>query len=349
MKARWIIITIILAGAGFIFILAGQRKAAAPSREASIAADLAVGVAPAARRRIETSLTRAGTIQASNDVVVVSETAGRVLAVPADVGDKLRAGAVLARIDDELKLASFRAAEAALEKARRDQARFETLVEQKSATAAELEGVRLAFKAAEAQHMAARRQYQDCEIKTPIAGEVASRFVNVGSTVGPGTPIAEVVDLSKLKIVLSVAEKEAYALRAGDPASVSLDVYPGRPFPGSIRSIGAKADDGHTFPVEVNLDNSAERPLRAGLFARVKLAPQSGRDVLAIPREALAGSIRVPTVFVVEGGIARLRTIVLGDESGDFLEVREGLAEGDKVVISGQGNLKDGTAVSVIE
>ncbi len=349
MKPRWIIVTIILAAGGLLFVLANQRKAATPVREDAVAAGFPVNVVQAGRRRLDSSLMRSGTIQASNDVMVVSETVGRVLAVPADVGDSLRAGGILAKIDYELKLASFQAAEVALAKARSDQARFETLVEQKSATSAELEGVRLAFKAAEAQFMAARRQYQDCEIKSPIAGVVAARYVNVGATVGPGTPIANVVDLSKLKIILNVAERDAFALKTGDPVSVSVDVYPGKPFPGIIRTIGSKADDGHSFPVEVVLDNPADRPLRAGLFARVRMGSRSGRDILAIPREALAGSLRAPSVFLVENGIARLRAIVLGDESDGFLEVREGLAEGDKVVISGQGNLKDGTAVSVVD
>ncbi len=349
MKPRWIVTILVLAGTGLLSVLAGQQKTGAPPKPTSISVDLPVQVVPVARRRLETNLTRTGTIQASNDVVVLSETVGRVLAVSADVGDRRRAGAVLAKIDDELKLAAFRAAEVAVEKARRDQARFETLVEQKSATSAELEGVRLACKAAEAQYMVARRQYQDTEIKTPITGIVTARYISVGSTVGPGTPIAEVVDLSRLKIVLNVAEKDAYALKSGDPVAVSLDVYPGAPFPGTIRTIGSKADDAHNFPVEVTLDNPADRPLRAGLFARVRLASPAGREVLAIPREALIGSIRVPSVFVVEEGVARLRRVVLGDDAGDFLEVREGLREGDKIVVDGQNNLKDGAAVVVVE
>ncbi len=347
MKPRWIIVIFALAGTGLLCVMAGQRKAAAPAGPASISVDLPVQVVSVARRRLATSLTRTGTIQASNDVVVISETVGRVLAVSAEVGDLRKAGAVLAKIDDELKLAAFRTAEVALEKARRDQARFETLVEQASATSAELEGIRLAFKAAEAQYMVARRQYQDTEIKTPITGIVTARYINVGATVAPGTPVAEVVDLSRLKIVLNVAEKDAYALKTGDPADVALDVYPGKPFPGTIRTIGSKADDAHNFPVEVTLDNPADRPLRAGLFARVRLGSPAGREVLAIPREALVGSIRVPSVFVVVEGVARLRPVVLGEEAGEFLEVLEGLGEGDRIVVDGQSNLKDGAAVVV--
>ncbi len=348
MKPRWIIIGVLVIACGLFVVLTRRPKTAAPPRETTVSTALPVQVVSVTRRRLGTSLARTGTVQATNDVTVVSETVGGVLAVPADVGDRVGAGAVLAEIDDELKLAAFRTAEVALEKAKRDQVRFETLTEQKSATSAELEGIRLAFKAAEAQYMTARRSYQDCRIKTPIAGVVAARYVNVGSMVSPGTPIANIVDLSRLKIILGVPEKEAYALKIGDSVAVSLDVYPGKPFPGTIRTIGAKADDAHNFPVEVVLDNPADRPLRAGLFARVEMTFPAGRDVLAIPREAVIGSIRVPTVFVVEDGFARLRRIVLGGETAGGLEVREGLGEGERVVIDGQGNLKDGVAVAIV-
>ncbi len=350
MKSRWFIfIVLALMSAGFITVTGCRPKAAAASQEARKSSDMPVQVRPVSRQRLETSLTRTGTIQADNDIVVLSETVGRVLKVLADVGDRRSAGAVLVKIDDELKLAAYQAAEVGFEKAKRDLARFETLVDQKSATDAELEGARLACKAAEAQYIVARRQYQDTEIKTPISGVITARYVNVGSTVAPGTPIVDIVDISRLKTTLSVGEKEAFALKVGDPVVFSLDVYPGKSFAGTVKNIGAKADDAHNFPVEVTLVNPADAPLRAGLFVRVRFASLSARDVPGISREALIGSIRDPYVFVVEGTTARLRKLALGDESGDFLEVREGLREGENVVVNGQNNLKDGDTVVIVK
>lgn len=351
MKSRVIaiIFILVLIGAGAFYLLGGRQQAAASAQEGRLTIDLPVQVTPVARQRLEARLVRTGNIQADNDVLVVSETMGRVLAVKAEVGDFLRAGAVIAKVDDELKLANFLAAEANYEKAKRDLARFETLADRNSATSAELEGIRLAFKAAEAQYLMARRQLQDAEIKTPIAGVVAARFVSVGSTVGPGTPIANVVDISKLKIVLGVAEKDAYALKPGDQVTILLDVYPGKPFPGKIKHIGAKADEAHNFPVEVALGNPKDAPLRAGLFARVEFTSMAEHDVLAIPRTALVGSIRDPQVFVIEGSLARLRRLTLGEEVGNLLEVRDGLREGEGLVTSGQNNLKDGASVTVVK
>jgi RND family efflux transporter MFP subunit len=348
MKSRWIFTFFAIAlGAGVLSSSGCKSKAAASSQEIRTSAGVPVQVSPAARRRIQTRLERTGTIQADNDVVVVSETSGRVWKVLADTGDKRAAGAVLVKIDDEMKLAAYETAEVGYEKAKRDQARYEALAAGKSATDTELEGAKLAFKAAEAQYIVARRQYQDTEIKAPFGGVITARYVNVGSTVAPGTPIVEIVDISSLKTTLTIGEREAFALKVGDPVSVSLEVYPGKSFPGTIRNIGAKADAAHNFPVEVALANSEETPLRAGLFARVLFSSLAGRETLTIPREALIGSVRDPYVYVIEGAAARLRRLTLGEEAGDLLEVREGLKEGDQVVVSGQNNLRDGAAVIV--
>jgi len=344
---RIVTIVAIILAAGALASVGCRSNAAASSQETRTSSDVPVQVSPAARRRIETRLARTGTIQADNDVVVVSETSGRVWKVLADVGDRRPAGAVLAKIDDEMKLAAYQSAEVAYEKAKRDMARYETLAAQKSATDTELEGAKLAFKAAEAQYIVARRQYQDTEIKTPIGGIITARHVNVGATVAPGTPIVDMVDISRLKTTLAVGERDAFALKVGDSVSISLDVYPGKSFPGTIKAIGAKADAAHNFPVEVTLANSEETPLRAGLFARVLFSSLSGRDALTIPREALIGSVRDPYVYVIDGAAARLRRLTLGEEAGDLLEVREGLREGEQVVVSGQNNLRDGAAVVV--
>ena len=340
-------IAIVLAAAGLLSSAGCRSNAAASPADAQTSTAIPVQVVPASRQRIETRLARTGTIQADNDVVVVSETSGRVLKVFADTGERRAAGAVLVKVDDEMRLAAYETAGVAYEKSKRDLARYEALAAQKSATDAELEGARLAFKAAEAQYVVARRQYQDTEIKAPINGIITARRVNVGSTVAPGTPVVEMVDISRLKTTLDVGERDVFALKVGDAVSVSLDAYPGRTFPGAIKAIGAKADPAHNFPVEVTMVNPEGTPLRAGLFVRVLFSSLAGREALTIPREALIGSVRDPRVYVVEGATARLRTLTLGDEAGALLEVREGLREGDKVVVNGQNNLRDGAAIVV--
>ena len=290
-----------------------------------------------------------GTVIANHDVAIVAETQGKVTAVYAEVGDAKRAGAPLLQIDDELKKAAFAAAEVNYEKSKKDYERFESLAKDSTVTDQQFEGIKLAYKSAESQYITARRQYHDAQITTPIAGTVTARTVDIGSMVQQGMVVANVVDLSLLKVKVNIGESDAFKIRTGDSVDVTTDVYPGVLFSGSIRYIGSKADEAHTYPVEVRLPNNTEHQLKAGMFARVNFRNPINSSALIIPRIALIGSIKNPRVYVVENGVAKLRNIVVGGEMGTNVEVLQGLREGDNIVVNGQINLKDDVAVNVVE
>jgi multidrug efflux system membrane fusion protein len=97
------------------------------------------------------------------------------------------------------------------------------------------------------------------------------------------------------------------------------------------------------------MDNSSVHPLKAGMFGRVAFLSIAPVEALAIPRESLVGSMRDPRVFVVEGSLARQRTIVIGGQTGTDMTVLSGLTAGESVVVNGQNNLKDSVAVEVIK
>ena len=345
-KIKWIIGASLIVVAVAVLLWRNQaRNAARMAQRINVVP--AVSLIAVHRGQIDENLSLVGTVLANRDVLVVSETVGRVTAVHVDVGAVVQAGTVLVTVDDELKLAAFRTAEVNFEKAGKDLQRYEALYKTNAVTDAELEGARLAYKAAEAQFIAARRQYQDTRITSPIAGVVSSRLVDKGGMVQPGMPIAEVVDISTLKVALNVAEADVFKLRINGAVSVETDIYPGIRFAGAIRTISAKADDGHTYRVETALANSAAHPLKAGMFSRVTFPSISRRDALKIPRECLIGSRREPQVFVVTDNIAHLRSITVGAEVGLEVEVLGGLREGERVVRSGQNNINDGSVVIV--
>jgi len=289
-----------------------------------------------------------GTVAANNDVAIVSETQGRVVKVTAEIGDYKAAGSVIAQVDDELKRANFATAEVNYLKAKRDMERFESLVKEDAATDQQVEAARLGFKSAEAQFITARREDADTKITTPISGTVTARPVDLGTYVQKGMAVANVVDISRLKVNLNVSERDVFRLKAGDTVEISTNVYPGAKFQGTIHTISVKADEAHTYPVEVVLPNSKEHPLKTGMFATVRFRDLSRSDVLAIPRAALVGSLKAPQVFVVENGMARLRDIVVDAEIGINLTVVSGLRSGETVVTNGQNNLKDNVPITIV-
>jgi RND family efflux transporter MFP subunit len=311
-----------------------------------------VKVEKAARKNLTESLSMVGTVTANNDVNIISETSGKVTAVFAKVGDFKQAGSILFQVDDELRKAALMSAEANYEKSKKDFERFQQLYNEKSASDSQFDQIKLALSLAEAQYIVAKRQFNDTQIKTPISGYVTARYVDIGSALqGPPQPtvVANIVDISKLKVRLNVAEKDAFTLKTNDPVSVTVDVYPGKVFKGKIESIGSKGDEAHTYPVEIIIVNERDNPLKAGMFARVEFTSINDRNSIVIPRESLIGSIKQPQVFVVENGIAKLRDITVGKESGTMVEILQGLMVGEEVVVNGQNNIVENTQVTVIK
>jgi RND family efflux transporter MFP subunit len=307
-----------------------------------------VTVTTAQKGTLEEVLTFTGTIAANNDVAIVAETSGRVKAIRAGVGDLKQAGSVLIEVDDEQAAANCAAAEVAYEKAKRDLERYENLLQKNSISESQCEGVRLNCKAAEAQYIAARRILRNTKITTPIAGTVTSCTPNVGTMVQDKATVANVVDIATLKVRLSVPEEDVFKLRVDEPAEVTTEVYPGVIFTGTISTIGSKADEAHTYPVEVMISNREDAPLKANMFGKVTIRPHYRKEALLLPRAALVGSVETPQVFVVNQGIAKLRNITIGGVRGLDVEVLSGLTSQDTVVLNGQYNLRDNATVVVV-
>jgi RND family efflux transporter MFP subunit len=345
-KVKVVVIGVLVFGLVVSILLNNRARISAKSKDDTLSA-LPVTVVPAVRQKLADSLSLVGTITGNNDVAVVAETQGRVTAVLAQVGDFKAAASPLLQLDDELKRAEFEKAQVNYDRAKRDMERFKALREQNAATDLQKETSWQNFKVAEAQLTIARRQLRDTRITTPISGIVTARNVDVGTMVTDKMVVANVVDISTMKVKLNVAEQDAFKLRVGDPVEVTTDVYPGVTFEGKIHTISAKADEGHTYPVEIRLANTKEHPLKAGMFGRVSFVSMSQRESLTIPREALVGSVKQAMVFVIRDNIAHARNIVVGGESGNVLTVLDGLREGETVVVNGQNNLKDSVAVTV--
>jgi RND family efflux transporter MFP subunit len=319
------------------------------STTATIATSYSVSVIAATRQGVTDNFSQVGTIVAYNDVAVVSETSGRVLKVNAEVGDYKQAGSVLVEVDSELREAAYKAANVTYEKAKKDLERYEALFKQGSISDSQIETARWSYQAAESQYIVARRQLNDTKITTPISGIVTARYVNVGTMVmgaPQATVIANVVDISRLKVKVNVAEKDVIRLKVGEKVEVTTDVFPSDVFAGSIFSISSKGDEGHTYPVEVVLKNS-KLQLKAGMFGRVVFTPKSAGNLIVIPRESIVGSVKDATLYVVNNNVAKLRSVVTGKETGTNIEILGGLQEGELVVVNGQNNLSDNAPIII--
>ncbi len=185
-------------------------------------------------------------------------------------------------------------------------------------------------------------------VTSPIAGIVTSVPITVGTMLNQGTAVANIIDISTLKINVNVAEEDVFKLKLGDSVSITTNIYPNAKFSGRISSISQKGDDAHTYPVEIKLPNSKQYPLKAGMFAQATFYTHAAQYGITVPRSALVEDDTTnQQVYIVEIGVARLRRFVTGQELGTNLVVLQGLSEGESVVTLGQTNLMDGAKVKI--
>lgn len=346
-----IITVVILALVGAAaFTLMQNKKVIEESKKLPPLRAIAVTVSPVEEKTFSDNLSVLGTVIANREVNVMSETSGKVTDVLFDNGQTVSKGQTLVRIDGELRQAALQTAQVNFDKAQADLNRFEAALRDKAITEAQVEAARFGLKAAEAQLTVAKRQLRDTQVTAPFSGVINAKMVEVGSMLVamPPTVIASLVDISTLKVRVMLAEKEVFRIKRGDKVDITTDVYGSYAFKGAVDVIGVKGDEGHNYPVEIVLQNSNEKPLRAGMFCKASFGNLPSRNMLSIPREALVGSAKNPQVFVVDGNKAKLKNLVLGTEKGTFIEVLEGLQKGEQVIVNGQINLNDGMEVKVL-
>jgi len=331
----------------------------APERPTSIVVTAEVAEA---RMRTEVKLSAEAAPWAA--VTVTAEVSGRVVAVEAEVGDQVRRGDPLARIDDTEAGAGLTQAEASLEGARaaRDQAeidleRGELLRETRDISVGDLDRLRLARTTATARHgeaeaavVLARKRLDDTVVRAPFAGIVSRREVEMGSWLAPGAPVARLLDRERLKVRAAASQTDRARLGLGMPASIEATALPGVELEGRVRLLGQEADPATgTYLVEVAVDRPVAPDgsrLLPGMQATMTIVLEEATAVV-IPRAAVVETAGGPAVFTVERGTARRVLLRLGRETSELVEVLEGLEPGEIVAVQGQHVLRDGDPVEV--
>jgi len=181
-------------------------------------------------------------------------------------------------------------------------------------------------------------------IRSPLDGIVIERHATSGEVVSEGSSLFMVSDLSRVWVVGRVYEQDVAAARVGAPATITLQAYPGRTWRGNVSYVGHTLDPHtRTLDVRIELDNS-EGILRPGLFGTVSLTPEGDavEPVLVVPQSAVQRMDGQSFVFVGTGEPGEFRAVfvTLGTRAHGQVEVREGLTEGDEIVVSGAFTLK---------
>lgn len=292
-----------------------------------------------------------GTFGANQELNFLSENAGRVTKIYVDEGDRVSKGQVLARIDAEIINTDKETAQATLQNAIRDEARYASSFKTGGVTQQQLDQAKLAVENARLRLQGAQRRVSDANIKSPINGIVNKRYIEVGAFVtAQGTQLFELVDVSRLKLKVNVNESQVANLNNGDEVQIKSNVFPADDYKGKITFIASKADASLNFPIEIQVENNKKNTIKAGMYGTAIFKFPKQAPALTIPRGSFVGSVSSNQIFVMENGkTARLRKVIAGRIIGENVEIVDGLKEGETVITSGQINLVDGSEVAPVK
>lgn len=324
----------------------GADRAADGEEEAP--ATVPVEVAPVERGSVYAVYTGTASLETDADALVVAKVGGEVRQILAEEGDRVQADQVMARLDgDRLRLEMERA-QANLRKLEQEYQRNVQLHEKGLVSAGAFEDIKYELESLRAAYNLARLEYSYTEIRAPIEGVVAERFIKVGNTISPNDPVFHVTDMDPLIAYVHVPEREFRRLSPGQPAELVVDAIPRETFAAKIQRISPVVDaETGTFKITMEVPDPTGR-LKPGMFGRFNIVWDAREDALLVPRVAVVDDETEQSVFVVNDGKAERRAVRLGYPRGDRIEVVEGLEGDEQVVVIGQAGLKDGAGVEVI-
>src|SRR5215207_3629678 len=370
-------------------------------------APMPVEFAPVKRTNVAERVTIVGNLIGSATVEAVPKVNGRLETVNVRLGDPVRRGQQIAKVEDreireqvrqseaayKVAEATIRQREADLKLAQTNLERNKSLLERQllprqtfddtearhQAAVAQLDLARAQFEQAKARLEELRINLANTVISTPVDGFVGKRYLDPGAAVSPNAPVASIVDIRTVRMVAALVEKDSKRIRAGMPARVEVDAFPGEKFVGRVSRVAPIFDpQTRTAEMEVEVPNAGYR-LKPGMYARVELTVAERPDALTVPRNAIVELDGRSGVFTAEssggtrGGTdaapvrntapgangsqgtgggsnppamtAKFNPIEIGIRDNEAVEITSGISEGARVVTTGAGALKNGDRI----
>ena len=288
-------------------------------------------------------------LETEEEALIVAKVGGEVTELLVEEGDRVKAGDVLARLDGDRLRLEMQRAQANLKKLEQEYDRNVELHNKGLVSAGAFEGIKYELDSLKAAYNLARLEFSYTDIRAPIDGVITERFIKVGNTISANDEAFQITDMDPLLSYLFVPEKEFRRLKPGQPARMTVDAIPGEVFEASILRISPVVDpETGTFKVTLAVKDQTQR-LKPGMFGRFQIVYDKRENVLLVPRMAVLEDEVRKSVFVVEDGLARRRSVQTGYSMGENIEVTDGLTGDETVITLGQTGLKDGAEVTVVK
>lgn len=288
-----------------------------------------------------------GTTRANESIEVTSKVAEVIDRILFEEGQLVAKGQVLVELASEEARANLAMAEANAMGSLSDYERGLGLSKTKSISASDLQQLQAVMEADRARVQAAKARLADRVIRAPFGGRVGLRKISVGSLVSPGTVITTLDDLSIIKLDFAMAEVYLALLEPGLEVGATSAAYPERSFSGEVASIATRVDPVTRSVAATALLPNDEGLLKPGMFMSVEVT-QTRNLALVIPEQAIVPEQEYQYVFLAEGDKAMKQAVRTGRRRPGEVEILSGLQAGDMVVVEGNQNLRDGSAIEVL-
>jgi membrane fusion protein (multidrug efflux system) len=306
-------------------------------------------VAPVERRALEEKAFLVGSLEAIEEVDLVSELDARVQAINFQEGQAVEAGQVLIQFDDRKLGASLAEMRARYNLAKAELERSANLLSRNTISQQEFDRAEAEFDAAIAQLNLAEDQLSDATIRAPFDGVMTERLVSLGQFTTRGQRLASLVAVDPIEVEFNVPERYIGQLAMGQRMEIGVEAFPGETFAGPVTFISPRVDrDSRTVLVKARLANDDQR-LKPGMFGSLELVFKVRDEALVIPEAAVSYSgDRASVVVMGADGKAEFRRIETGNRLSGVIEVTDGLDEGERVVVEGFQKMRPGSVIQPV-
>ena len=267
---------------------------------------------------------------------------GRLMAVLVEEGQRVTQGQVMARLDDREAQARLLELEARANFAGEDLGRTRQLVARDIATRSQLDRAESEARATRSAFEAQQRRLDDYLVRAPAAGVVLRRDAEIGEIVDTPAVLFQVGELRPLRVTAEVDEEDIARVQPGQRALIRAEAFPNQALAATVSSITPMGNSARKA-YRVRLALPDDTVLRIGMTVESNIVLREAADAVLVP----AAALREGRIFVVQDGVARLRAVRIGVQGPRMIEIREGLAAGETVLLDAPASLADGQSVRV--
>jgi RND family efflux transporter MFP subunit len=308
-----------------------------------------VEVSNVSRGNISAYYSNTATLDAEQEATIVSKVRGIIEELYVEEGDRVQAGQMIARIEDDQYQIEADRAKATLDRLNNDYRRNKELFERELIAAEVFQNSQYEYESQKATYDLAMLNLEHTSVRSPISGVISRRFVKAGNMIGTDQRLYRVTDFNPLQAILHIPEHEMSKIREDQRVELLVDAIPGETFVGRVERISPVVDsESGTFKATIYVDETREK-LRPGMFARVKIVYDTRENAQMIPKSAVITEDLAQSVYVIRDSLAFRKTIQTGYTNGTNVEVVDGLGDEEIVVTIGQTSLRDSSKVDVIE